>query len=67
LISKSEIDTYFSRFRRIWDDDNKMGLHSIGLEDVDWIYLAQDRNKWCPFVDVLINLRVLYTCVKFLD
>ena len=27
---------------------------------VDWIYLAQDRDKWRVLVNMLINLRVPY-------
>jgi hypothetical protein len=35
-----------------WDEDNKMDLKSICLEDVDWIYLAKDMNKLWTFVNV---------------
>jgi len=28
----------------------KSGLKEIGLEDVAWIHVAQERNKWLPVV-----------------
>jgi len=52
LVSKSERNTSFSKHRRRWDDDNKMDLKSVSLEDVDWIYLAKDRNEWRTYVNV---------------
>jgi hypothetical protein len=35
----------------------KMKLKKTGLEDEDWIYLAQDRILWRVFVKKLIGLR----------
>jgi hypothetical protein len=34
-----------------------MELKKIGLEDVDWIQLAQDRDRWWALVDTVMNLR----------
>jgi hypothetical protein len=28
-----------------WEDNIKMDLREIGLEGVDWIHLAQDRDQ----------------------
>jgi hypothetical protein len=36
----------------------KMDLRKIGFGDVDWINLAQDRNRWRALVNTVINLRV---------
>jgi hypothetical protein len=36
----------------------KMDLGEIGWGDVDWIGLAQDRDKWRALVNVVINTRV---------
>jgi hypothetical protein len=33
------------RPRRRWEDNIKMGLTEIGLEVMDWIHLAQDRDR----------------------
>jgi hypothetical protein len=36
-----------------------MDLREIGWEGVDWITLAQDRNRWRAVVNAVMNLRVL--------
>jgi hypothetical protein len=36
-----------------------MDHSKIGLEDVDWIHLAQDRNRWQALVNMVTNLRGL--------
>jgi hypothetical protein len=36
-----------------------MDIREIGLGDVDWIRLAQDRYWWRPVVSAVMNLRVL--------
>jgi hypothetical protein len=46
------------RPRRRWLDNIKMGLSEIGWGGVDWIGLAQDRDKWRALVDSVLNLRV---------
>jgi hypothetical protein len=35
-----------------------MGLGEIGLEVVDWIHLAQDRDWWQALVNMIMNLLV---------
>jgi hypothetical protein len=39
-------------------DNIKMDLLEIGCGDVDWIALAQDRDKWRALVNAVMNLRV---------
>jgi hypothetical protein len=39
-------------------DNIKMDLLEIGWGGVDWIGLAQDRDKWRDFVNAVMNLRV---------
>jgi hypothetical protein len=39
-------------------DNIKMDLGEIGWGDVDWICLAQDRDRWSALVNVVMNLRV---------
>jgi hypothetical protein len=41
-----------------WLDNMKMDLGEVGWGDVDWIGLAQDRNKWRALVNSVLNLRV---------
>jgi hypothetical protein len=35
-----------------------MDLGEVGWDDVDWIDLAQDRNRWRALVNMVLNLRV---------
>jgi len=35
-----------------------MDPQEVGLGGIDWIDLAQDRDRWWAFVDVVMNLRV---------
>jgi hypothetical protein len=44
--------------RRRWVDNVKMYPLEIGWGGVDWIGLAQDRNKWRALVNAVTNLRV---------
>jgi hypothetical protein len=41
----------------------KMDLHELGCRGVDWIGLAQDRDRWRALVNAAMNLK----CEKFLD
>jgi hypothetical protein len=43
---------------RRWKDNIKIDLREIGLKDVDWIHLVQDRDWWRALVNTEMNLRV---------
>jgi hypothetical protein len=43
------------RPRHRWMDNIKMDLGEIGWGDMDWIYIAQDRDKWRALVNRVIN------------
>jgi hypothetical protein len=47
------------RSRRRWEDGIRMDLREIGWVSVDWIQLAQDRDRWRAVVITVMNLRVL--------
>jgi hypothetical protein len=47
------------RPRRRWEDGIKMDLEEIGWGGVEWIHLAQDRDRWRALVNAVMNLRVL--------
>jgi hypothetical protein len=44
---------------RRWEDGIRMDLKEIGWGSVDWIQLAQDRDRWRALVNTVMNLRVL--------
>ena len=46
------------RPRRRWEDDIKMDLQEVGYGGMDWIYLAQDKDRWRARVNAVMNLRV---------
>jgi hypothetical protein len=46
------------RLRRRWEDNIKMYLQEVGCGDMDWIKLAQDRDRWGTFVNVVKSLHV---------
>jgi hypothetical protein len=41
-----------------WVDNIRMDLVEVGCGDVDWIRLAQDRDRWRALVNSVLNLRV---------
>ena len=47
------------RPRRRWKDTIKMDLQNVECDDVDWIELAEDRDKWRALVNAVMNLRFL--------
>ena len=46
------------RTRRRWEDNIKMDLQEVGCVGMDWIELAQDRDRWRALVNAVMNLRV---------
>jgi hypothetical protein len=57
LVGKSEGKRQLERPRRRWEDNSRIDLGEVGWSDVDWIGLAQDRNRWRALVNVVMNLR----------
>jgi hypothetical protein len=58
LVGKPEGKSPLGRRRHRWVDNIKMDLLEIGWSGVDWIDLAQDRDKWRALVNAVMNLRV---------
>jgi hypothetical protein len=58
LVGKQEGKRPLGRPRCRWVDNIRMGLGEVGWSDVDWIGLAQDRNRWRALVNSVLNLRV---------
>jgi hypothetical protein len=46
------------RPRRTWVNNIRMDLREIGLDGMDWIDLARDRDQWRALVNTVMNLRV---------
>ena len=45
------------RPRRRWEDNIKMDLQEVGGGG-DWMELAQDRDRWRAFVNMVMNYQV---------
>ena len=46
------------RPRRRWEDNIRMDLEGIGINAVNWVDSAQDRNYWRALVNAALNFRV---------
>jgi hypothetical protein len=46
------------RPRRIWEDNIKMHLQEVECVGMDWIELAEDRDRWWAIVNAVMNLRI---------
>jgi hypothetical protein len=59
LVGKPERKRPLGRPSRRWEDVIKMDLQELGCGGMDWIGLAQDRDRWRELVNAVMNLRVL--------
>jgi hypothetical protein len=57
LMGKSEGRRPLGRPRREWVDNNMIDLLEMGCGYMDWIGLAQDRDRWRTLVSAVMNLR----------
>jgi hypothetical protein len=58
LVGKPEGKRPLGLPRHRWVDNIKMDLIEIDWGSVDWIGLAQDRDRWRALVNAVLNLRV---------
>jgi len=58
LVGKPEGKRPLRRPTRRWEDNSKMDLQEVGCGYMDWIGLAQYRDRWRMLVSVVMNLRV---------
>jgi hypothetical protein len=58
LMGKPEGKRPLGRPRQRWEDGIRMDLWEIGLGGVNWIRLAEDRDRWRAVVSAVMNLRV---------
>jgi hypothetical protein len=56
LVRKSEGKGPPGRPRRRWEDNIKMAVQEVGCGGMDWIELAQDRDRWRTIVNAVMNI-----------
>jgi hypothetical protein len=59
LVGKPDGKRPLERSRSRWENGLRMDVREIGWGSVDWIRLAQDRDRWRAVVSAVMNLRVL--------
>ena len=58
LVGEPEGKRPLGRPRHRWMGNIRTGLQEVGCGNVDWIGLAQDRDRWRTVVSAVMNLRV---------
>jgi hypothetical protein len=59
LMGKPEGKRPLGRPRRRWEEGIRMDRNEIVWGSIDWIQLAQDRDRWRAVVNTVMNLWVL--------
>jgi len=57
-VGKSAGKRPLGRSRRRWEDNIRTDLQMVECGYMDWIGLAQDRDRWRTLVSAVMNLRV---------
>ena len=58
LVGKTEGKRPLGRPRRRWEGNIKMDLQEVECRGVDWIGLAQDRDRWRTLVNAVMDLGI---------
>jgi len=58
LVGKQDGRRPLVRPRRRWVGNIRIDLQEVGCGYMDWIGLAQDRDRWRTLVSAVMNLRV---------
>jgi hypothetical protein len=67
LVGRPEGKSQSGRPRRRWEDNIKIDHKVVGLRSMDWIHLAQDRDRWQALVNAVMDFRASIKCGEFLD
>jgi hypothetical protein len=67
LVGKPEGRRQLERPRHRWEDNIRMDLREVRWVDVDWIGLAQDRNRWRALLNLVLNVQVAGNAGKVLS
>jgi hypothetical protein len=59
LVGKPEGKRLLGRPKHRWQDNIKMDLQEVRCEGMDWIDLAEDRDRWRALVNTVMNLATL--------
>jgi hypothetical protein len=67
VVGKPERERPLGRLRRRWQDNIEMDLQEVRLGggDMDWIDLAQERDRWRALVNTVKNLQVSQNAGNF--
>jgi hypothetical protein len=57
LVGKPEGKRPLGRPRFRWEVNIKMGIQEVGCGGMDWIGLAQNRDRWRAVMNAVMNLR----------
>ena len=66
LVGKPEGRRPLGRPRHRWVDNIRMDFQEVGCGYMDWIGLAQDRDRWRTHMNAVMNLRVPWNVGNFL-
>ena len=66
LVGKPEGNKPLGRPMHRWEDNIKMDIQEVRCWGMDWIELAQDRDRWRALVTAVMNLRVPQNVGNFL-
>ena len=67
LVGKPDGKKQLGKPRPRWEDNIKMDLQEVGCGgNLDWIELAEDRDRWRELVNAVMNLRVPLNVGNFL-